>query len=90
MKVHKKPKKIPPPSEPQKPARFNVILPGHIADRLAKETNKSAYVAKALVEKWTREEKAKFSEELAQAYRDSAKENRHLDEELDGASGDGV
>lgn len=70
--------------------RFNITLPVDIGEKLQAETNKSAFIAQSIREKFARLEKEKVRRALQAAYQASAEEDRNLAQELDGVSGDGI
>ena len=70
--------------------RFNITLPIDVARKLKNERNKSAFIANSIREKMERDERERIKQELAEAYKASANEDRSLSEEWDGASGDGI
>lgn len=70
--------------------RFNITLPSDVANKLKHVKNKSAVIAESLRERFRKEEEEKKYRLLAEAYSESAKEERSVREEWDTVSGDGL
>lgn len=70
--------------------RLNITLPKNLALRLKAKGNKSAFIAEAVREKLDAEEKRRQQEELARAYRESARRDRRLLEDWDILAGDAL
>ena len=69
--------------------RMNIMMPDTLALHLKTVPNKSRYIAEALEEKIQRERSKGLRAELAQAYRDSAMEDRAINREWDVTLSDG-
>jgi hypothetical protein len=70
--------------------RLNITLPADIANGLKGIKNKSAYIAKAVKEKFEKEKKEKLKTLLREGYRATSKEDKEIAEEWDITSGDGI
>ena len=70
--------------------RFNITLPRPVAAQLAKETNKSRFIAEALREKWEADQRAQKERSLALEYAAAAREEVTLAQEWDTTAGDGL
>ena len=70
--------------------RLNITIPKEIMDQLKDKPNKSAFIAQAIVEKLRLEVRQKRDAELAQAYRQSAIEDKEIVADWDCATGDGL
>ncbi|MBI5238997.1 MAG: hypothetical protein HY926_00850 [Elusimicrobia bacterium] len=69
---------------------MNITLPKDLAARLKDIPNKSAFIAQALREKLAAAEARRREALLAEAYRESARENVQLVQDWDAVSGDGI
>lgn len=67
--------------------RMNITLPKDLASLIADKPNKSAYIAEALREKLSEDERRRSGEELAAAYRQASTEQVS---DWDAVSGDGL
>ncbi|MDE2143359.1 MAG: hypothetical protein KGJ84_13200 [Elusimicrobia bacterium] len=69
--------------------RMNITLPEPLAKKLDKLDNKSAFIARAVVERLEALRKAEFRRRLIQGYKEAANDpaERRLTRELDGAAG---
>lgn len=69
--------------------RMNIVMPEQLAEHLKKVPNKSRYIAEALEEKIRRERSRHLRTVLAQAYTESAEEDRAVDRDWSGTLKDG-
>ena len=70
--------------------RMNITIPKAYFELIKNKPNKSAYIAEALREKLETEEKTMKEKALAQAYRDSAREDAKITEDWDSLSGESL
>ena len=70
--------------------RMNITLPNDLAARLKDVPNKSAFIAQALRDKFAEGEAQRKTALLAEAYRDSAKEDARIVADWDPLSGEGI
>lgn len=70
--------------------RFNITLPADIGQRLKAAPNRSALIAESLQKQFAAEEKEKLDAVLAQAYADSAEEDKQIAKDWDVTTGDGL
>lgn len=70
--------------------RLNITLPKDLARRLRAKSNRSAFIAQALREKFDAEDAARREAALAEAYRQSAAEDLRIAKEWEPTLGDGL
>jgi metal-responsive CopG/Arc/MetJ family transcriptional regulator len=70
--------------------RINITMPEDIVKDLKRVKNKSRYIAEALREKFQVEKKKETERILAEAYKQAAQDERHLNKEWDNTVGDGI
>lgn len=76
--------------------RMNITVPDSVAKRLAKVPNKSAFIARAVVERFAALAREERRVRLLKAYRDASEDpaymaaERRLTRELAGSDADGV
>ena len=70
--------------------RLNITLPEDLADRLKNLPNKSSFIAEALREKLGAVDSERMAGKLAEAYRESVRENAKVTEEWDALSGEAI
>ncbi len=70
--------------------RLNITLPVEIGESLRKIKNKSAFIAEAIREKQSAEEKNKFRKQLEAAYKEAAEEDYEVYKEWEDTLKDGL
>ncbi len=70
--------------------RFNITLPADLGRKVKARPNSSAVIAQSLREKFAAEEKKELDAILAQAYADSAEEDKQIAKEWEGTLADGL
>jgi hypothetical protein len=70
--------------------RLNITLPTEIGESLRKIKNKSAFIAEAIREKQSAEEKRKFRKQLEAAYKEAAEEDYEVYKDWEDTLKDGL
>lgn len=70
--------------------RFNLTLPEDVAKLLNRKKNKSSFIADLLKEKAQAEKKLELIEKLKEGYQATRSEDLRINEDWEGALGDGI